>query len=118
MDSSSINIVIAHNGVGHARQFHVPHAWLKAAAFCGFLLFLLVATVMIDYVGLIPAGREHDRLTAENKELKMQELDFRHRLDSRAGEVAHYKQLIQKFQYFILVSYNNPYIVIVIRIDN
>ncbi len=98
MAQSVYTIVIASNGVGPTRRFYVPASWVKCAAFLAFLFVLLSSTVAIDYVGLLPKAREHQQLTAENRDLIKKTATLRELLQFKNAEVGKFKSLIEKLR--------------------
>lgn len=98
MQGDVYTVIIASNGVGPTRRYYIPASWVKATAFLTFLFVLLASAVSIDYVGLLPKGREHARLTAENKTLKKQSENLRELLQFKLGEVGKFKSLIEKLK--------------------
>ncbi len=98
MGQSVYTIVIASNGVGPTRRYYIPAGWIKAAGFFAFTAVLLASSVAIDYVGLLPKGREHQQLKSENKSLIKQGENLQELLQIKSQEVAKFKSLIEKLR--------------------
>lgn len=72
MDNKSYTILIASNRHGETYRLNLRASWLKALGFLGFLMVLLVATAVLDYVGLLLKANENRVLRTENVLLKKQ----------------------------------------------
>lgn len=98
MESNVYTIVIASNGVGPTRRYYIPAGWVKGAAGLAFVFVLLVSAVAVDYAGLLPLGREHQQLRAENRTLIKQSENLRELLQFKSTEVAKFKDLLEKLR--------------------
>lgn len=98
MESNVYTIVIASNGVGPTRRYYIPAGWVKGAAGLAFVFLLLASAVAVDYAGLLPLGREHQQLRAENRTLIKQSENLRELLQFKSTEVAKFKDLLEKLR--------------------
>lgn len=72
MNTKTYTLLIASNRHGETIKLNVRSGWLKAIAFLGFCLILLIATAALDYSGLLLQASENRVLRAENNMLKKQ----------------------------------------------
>src|SRR5690606_15174058 len=67
-----ITFLIMTDRQGVVKRFILSQSWMKTLITCGIIGFIILASILVDYVGLLLHEIESKKLKVENRQLKAQ----------------------------------------------
>jgi murein DD-endopeptidase MepM/ murein hydrolase activator NlpD len=72
MSSKKITFLIMTDRQGVVKRFILSQSWMKTLVTCGVIGFIILTSILVDYVGLLLQEIESKKLKVENRQLKAQ----------------------------------------------
>lgn len=72
MSSKKITFLVMTDRQGVVKRFILSQSWMKTIVTCGVIGFIILTSILVDYVGLLLQEIESKKLKVENRQLKAQ----------------------------------------------